>query len=49
MIAKIIDLLQSNEFYGVSEYVDIAKGKNEYITTFKDGKKKIKRLWLQKK
>ena len=49
MIPKIIELLQLNDFYGVSKNVDIAKGKNEYITSFKDGKKKIIRLWLQKK
>jgi hypothetical protein len=49
MIAKIIDLLQSNDFHGVSKNVDIAKGKHEYITSFKDCNKKIKRLWLQKK
>lgn len=49
MIPKIIDLLQSNDFYGVSKEVDIAKGKNEYITSLKDGKNKIKRVWLQKR
>jgi len=49
MIPKIIDLLQSNDFYGVSKEVDIAKGMYEYISTLEDGKKKIKRVWLQKR
>ena len=49
MIPKIIELLQSNDFYGVSEKVDIAKGKYELITSLKDGKEKIKRIWLQKR
>ena len=49
MIPKIIELLQSNDFYGVSENIDVAKGKHEHITSFKACRKKIKRLWLQKK
>ena len=49
MIAKIIELLQSNDFYNVSEKVEIAKGKYEMVTNFKDAKIKIKRVWLQKK
>jgi hypothetical protein len=43
MITQIIELLQSHEFYNVSEEVEIAKGKYEYVTTFKDGYNKIKR------
>lgn len=49
MIAETIRLLQANEFYGVSENVEIAKGKYEKIYTFKEAFKKIKRLWLLKK
>jgi len=49
MIAKIIELLQSNDFYNVSENVEIAKGKYEIVTSFKDAKRKIKRAWLLKK
>lgn len=49
MIHKIIDLLQSNDFYNVSERVEIAKGKHEMITSFKDAKRKIKRQWLLKR
>lgn len=49
MIKDIIDLLGSNEYYGVSERVEIAKGKYSIAYTFKDGLKKIKRLWLIRK
>ena len=36
MIPKIIVLLQSNEFYNVSERVEIAKGKHEMVTKLED-------------
>lgn len=49
MIAETIRLLQSNEFYGVSETVEIAKGKYEKVYTFKDAFKKVKRLWQSKR
>ena len=50
MIANIIKVLQSGEFYGAGEYTEIAKGKNEYVTDFKGFKRKIKRAWhLSKK
>ena len=49
MIHKIIKLLQTNDFYNVSETVEIAKGKHEIVTNLKDAKQKIKRIWLQKK
>tara|TARA_R110000764_G_scaffold45045_1_gene101337 strand:- start:439 stop:588 length:150 start_codon:yes stop_codon:yes gene_type:complete len=49
MIPIIIQLLQANDFYNVSETVEIAKGKNEIVTNFTDAKEKIKRLWLQRK
>jgi hypothetical protein len=42
---EILDLLHSDTFYGVSETVEIAKGKNELVTNFKDIKEKIKRVW----
>ena len=45
MIANIIKTLQSNEFYGAGKYTELAKGKNEYITTFKDMKRKVKRIF----
>jgi hypothetical protein len=45
-IASIIQLLQSDNFYGVSENVEIAKGKSEYITNFKQIKNQFKRKLL---
>lgn len=43
MITQILSLLQTNEFYGVSENVEIAKGKYQYTTSFKRMLTKIKR------
>jgi len=47
MIAETIKLLQSNEFYGQSEFIEIAKGKNAIPNNWKEAKKQIKRnrLW----
>ena len=46
MIKDIIELLNTNEYYGVSERVDIAKGKYQTPFTWKDTWKHIKRkLW----
>lgn len=45
---EIIKLLQSDNWYGVSERVDIAKGKREYCRTFKQvAKLYIRTLWLK--
>lgn len=50
MIKHIIDLLQTNQFYGVSENVNIAKGKYAIPYTWKDLGNNIKRrLWLTSK
>lgn len=49
MIANIIDKLQSNEFYNCSESIELAKGKNELVSNFKDAKRKIKRTWRLRK
>jgi hypothetical protein len=49
MLKGIIDLLQTGKYYGVSEKVDIAKGKYELPTTWKGTWKLIKRLWLKRK
>ena len=46
---EVIDLILANDLYGVSEAVEIAKGKYERITTFREAKEKIKRIWLSKK
>jgi hypothetical protein len=43
MVKDIVDLLRTSEFYGVSENVEIAKGKYELPTSWKDAWYKIKR------
>ena len=49
MIAEVIQLLQTDNFYGAGELTEIAKGKNELAYTFKEGKIKIRRFWQSKK
>jgi len=48
MIADIIKLLQTHDFYGAGEYTEIAKGKNELVTNWGGFKNKIKRIWLSR-
>ncbi len=51
MISLIIKLAQSNDWYGVSENVEIAKGKNQYAQTFSQVYKQYKRAiksWRKK-
>jgi chitinase len=43
MIKNVIELLSLSDYYGVSERVDIAKGKNELPNGWKDAFRKIKR------
>lgn len=45
---KVLEIIISNDLYGVGEYTEIAKGKYQMITTFKEAKQKIKRRWLLK-
>jgi hypothetical protein len=49
MIAELIEILQSGNFYGVSKEIEIAKGKHEKVYTFKDMKTKIVRQWRSRK
>lgn len=42
-ISLVIDLLRTDEFYGVSDNIDIAKGKSELPDTFKGMINTIKR------
>lgn len=50
MIAETIKLLQSFHWYGVSETIEIAKGKNSIPKNWKEAKEKIKRAkWQLKK
>jgi hypothetical protein len=44
MIASIIDLLRTQDFYGVSKEVDIAKGKYKLPDTWKGLKNTLRRL-----
>ena len=49
MIAETIKLLGTNNFYNVSNNVEIAKGKYEIVSTWRIAKDKIKRIWRTKK
>lgn len=51
MLKNIIQLLQLHEHYGISENIEIAKGKNEMLTTFKQGFRQLKRniKWQSRK
>jgi len=50
MIKNLIDLLQTNNFYGQSKAIDIAKGKYAIPYTWSDLGKNIKRrLWPTRK
>jgi hypothetical protein len=45
MISLIIKLAQSQEWYGVSDAVEIAKGKNQYAQTWKQVFTQYKRTY----
>ena len=45
---EFLDLLHSDNFYNVSNNIEILKGKNEMVTNWHDVKEKIKRVWLKK-
>jgi len=49
MIKLILEMLQLDDHYGQSELIEIAKGKYEIPTTFKQTFKQIKREWKIKK
>jgi hypothetical protein len=48
MIGKIIELLNASDWYGVSENIDIAKGKYKAISNMEEAKQQIKRLYYGK-
>ena len=48
MFKLIYEMLQLQEYYGVSEEIDIAKGINKYPTTIKESLKNAKRKILSK-
>jgi hypothetical protein len=43
MIREIIDLLKTEDFYGVDPIIDIAKGKYKTPTKIKELKESVKR------
>jgi hypothetical protein len=45
MIKQILELLAVNEHYGQSEIIEIAKGKYQLVTTWKQAFEQIKRQW----
>ena len=51
MINIILDMLAMDEFYNISEEIEIAKGKYKLPMTFKEGIRKAKRRakWSQKR
>lgn len=45
MIKHILDLLALDKFYGQSELIEIAKGKYQIVTSWKQAFEQIKRQW----
>lgn len=45
MIKTIIDLLNLDDLYGISEDIDFAKGKYKYPQTIAEAKLLLKRIW----
>jgi len=43
-IIEIIDVLKKSEYYGAGESVELAKGKHEIASTWKQLKTKVKRI-----
>lgn len=48
MIGQIVMLLSTDDFYGVSDTVDIAKGINKIPMNFKEASKLVKRRRCKK-
>ena len=46
---EIIKALQKDDYYGGGYYIEIAKGKHEYVTRWIDIKRKIRRIWLSQR
>tara|TARA_R100000329_G_C7609519_1_gene216258 strand:+ start:1727 stop:1876 length:150 start_codon:yes stop_codon:yes gene_type:complete len=49
MIKKILELLNASDWYGVSENIDIAKGKYKACENMGDVKELIKRVYYGKR
>jgi hypothetical protein len=48
MIKQILDMLNADDWYGVSENIDIAKGKYRGVRNIKEAKNQIKRRYYGK-
>ena len=44
MVGYIVDLLNIDDYYGISKEIDIAKGINKMPQTFKEGWERRKRI-----
>ena len=44
MIAEIVKILLEQDYYGAGEFTEIAKGKHQLVTDWKDIKRKTKRI-----
>ncbi len=49
MLKQILDLLNADDWYGVSENIDIAKGKYKGVSNMKELNKTIKRAYYGKR
>jgi hypothetical protein len=49
MITNLINLLMIEDFHGISENIDIVKGKYQLPYTINTGLKNIKRRWYGRK
>lgn len=49
MITEIIKILQSGDYFGGGNFIEIAKGKHQYISSMRVGGRKIKREWQSKR
>jgi len=45
----VLKLLEIDNFYGISEEIEVAKGKYKLPTTLKEGVKQIKRGYYEKR
>lgn len=48
MLKQIIELLNADDWYGVSENIDIAKGKHKGVKDINELKKTVKRAYYGK-
>ncbi len=44
MLKNILDLLKLDDYYGISPFIDIAKGKYEAPSNLREAKDKVKRF-----